>query len=116
MNKSSLIKLILYVLVSANFNDYKTSLQFLSGAIRFFQSKNVFNSQNTPALHASLEKLIVDLFTLGFEQQYHLWGSLGAKYLSSVLYRVRMVTIQEMQKSGEQPPVKSVVFTESGTN
>ncbi len=100
------IKLNLYVLITANFNKYSTGLGFLSGAIRFFQGKNVFNPQNTPGLDQSIEKLIAELFTLSFEQQNHIWGALGAKYLPSVMYKIRMLTIQETLITDEQPPVR----------
>ncbi|MFA5354417.1 MAG: DUF4255 domain-containing protein [Thermodesulfovibrionales bacterium] len=99
------IKLNLYILISANFSTYSTGLEYLSGAIRFFQSKGVFTRQNTPGLHSSIEKLIVELHSLSFEQQNHLWGSLGAKYLPSVMYKVRLITIQEGQKADEAPPL-----------
>lgn len=102
------LKLNLYILIVANFNTYETGLKFLSGAIRFFQSKNVFSGENTPDLDPSIQKLIVDLFPLNFEQQNHLWGSLGAKYLPSVLYKVRLLTIQEVQAADDQAPVSEL--------
>lgn len=99
------IKLNLFVLISANFTNYDTGLQFLSAAVKCFQSKNVFTPDNTPSLDPSIQKLIVELFSLDFEKQNHLWGSLGAKYLPSVLYRVRLVAIQEGIKQAEQAPI-----------
>ena len=35
------------------------------------------------------------MYTLNFEQINHLWSILGAKYLPSVLYKVRQLTIEE---------------------
>ena len=99
------IKLNLYILISANFTVYSTGLQFLSSAVKCFQSKNVFTPDNTPYLDTSIQKLIVELFTLDFEKQNHLWGSLGAKYLPSVLYRVRLIAVKEDIKLTEQAPV-----------
>lgn len=108
------IKLNLFVLITANFSNYSTSLEFLSGAIRFFQSKNVFDHQNTPRLDPAIQKLIVDIYTLNFEQQNHLWGALGGKYLPSVMYKVRLISIQEALKKDEQPPIKIADFSERG--
>ncbi len=88
------IKLNLYILISARFAEYKTSLQYISEIFLFFQGKSVFTPENTPGLHSSIEKIIVELFTLDFEQQNHLWGTLGAKYIPSILYKLRMVIIQ----------------------
>lgn len=108
------IKLNLYMLIAANFKNYTTGLEFLSGAIRFFQGKSVFTPDNTPLLNTGIEKLLVELYTVSFEQQNHLWGSLGAKYLPSVMYRVRLVIIQEGRKSGEKPPITKLDFRARG--
>jgi hypothetical protein len=106
------LKLNLYILIVANWADYKTGLHFLSGAIRFFQSKNVFTPQDTPQLDPGIEKLIVEMSTLSFEQQNHLWGALGAKYLPSVIYKVRMLAIQEAQIADSQLPIVSIEHSE----
>lgn len=110
------VKLNLYVLFSANFKTYVSGLEFLSGVVRFFQGKNVFTPSNTPALPQAIRKLIAELYSLDFEQQNHLWGALGAKYLPSVIYRLRLVTIQEAQKSDEQEPIKTISLAEGGLN
>ncbi len=108
------IKLNLFVLIAANFGNYSTSLKFLSGAIRFFQSKNLFDHQNAPELDPAIQKLIIELYTLNFEQQNHLWGALGGKYLPSVMYKVRLISIQEALKKDEQPPIKVAAFSGRG--
>lgn len=90
------IKLNLYVLFSANFQDnYSEALKFISYVIRFFQAKNVFTTANTPGLSSEVEKLIVELHPMSFEQQNYLWGMIGGKYIPSVLYRFRLLVVQE---------------------
>ncbi|MBN1301232.1 MAG: DUF4255 domain-containing protein [Melioribacteraceae bacterium] len=108
------IKLNLFVLISANFSDYDKGLQYLSAVIRCFQSNNVFTHENTPEMDSTLEKLIVELFTLNFEQQNHLWGALGAKYVPSVLYRVRLITVQESLTKAEESPITSFRVSDPG--
>lgn len=98
------IKLNLYVLFSAFSNmapedRYFNCLELLSYVVRFFQYKSVFNHQNTPNLHQGIEKLTIELISPTFEQQNYLWGALGAKYLPSVLYKLRMLTIRETEES-----------------
>jgi hypothetical protein len=102
------IRLNLYVLIAANFTTYLTGLKYMSGAVRFFQSKSYFTRQNTPDMDTGLEKLVIELHSLNFEQQNHLWGALGAKYLPSVLYKVRLVTISEAAASDDQPPITAL--------
>lgn len=109
------IKLNLFVLVSANFSNYETGLKFLSAVVKCFQGNNVFTPGNTPEMDPSLQKLIVELYTLNFEEQNHLWGSLGAKYIPSLLYRVRLITVQEAQKLKEEPQIKKVEYSERST-
>ena len=90
------LKLNLFVLFSANFDtNYTEALKFISYVVRFFQGKNVFTTENTPALAPEVQKLIVELHPMSFEQQNYLWGMVGGKYLPSVLYKFRLLVIQE---------------------
>jgi hypothetical protein len=114
------IKLNLYVLISARFisNDgnmggsnnfqYIEGLKQLSSVISFFQGKNVFTTDNSPALDSAIQKLIVELYSYSFEQQYNFWTVVGAKYLPSVLYRVRLLTFQEKRIQDQQIPIDSL--------
>ena len=106
------IRLNLYVIIAANFGDYKTGLAFLSGVVRCFQSSNVFTHQNVPEMDTAIERLTVDLHSLSFEQQNHLWGAIGAKYIPSVMYKIRLVTIQEAQATAVTPPVSNLGILE----
>lgn len=115
LNMNPEIKLNLYILVAANFNTYSTGLKFLSAALRFFQSKNVFTASNTPELDPQIEKLIVELHTMGLEQQNHLWGYLGAKYLPSICYKVRMLVVQEKQGLGQHPGIGEISIVGGNT-
>lgn len=74
------IKLNLYILISANFqdklvsdssDDYVEGLKQLSHIISFFQAKNVFMQDNSPALakyDPDIQKLVVELYSYSFEQ------------------------------------------------
>lgn len=98
------IKLNLYVLFSA-FSSmdvgerYANCLNLIAHVVHFFQTKSVFNHQNTPNLNQNIEKLIVEFISPTFEQQNYLWSALGAKYMPSVLYKVRMLTIRETEET-----------------
>ena len=103
------IKLNLYVLITARFVNsdgangsnaglqYSEGLRRLSYVISLFQGKNVFIPDNSPTQDTSLKKLVVELYSYSFEQQYNFWTVLGAKYLPSVLYKVRLLTFQEQR-------------------
>jgi len=93
--KNPAVPLNMYLLFAANLQKYDESLTLLSYIIRFFQNQFVFTSATHPTLDPQIGKLIADLYTLSFEQVNHLWGTLGGKYLPSVLYKARLVTIDE---------------------
>lgn len=85
----------LYILFAVNRTEYTDSLKWLAYIIQFFQYQNVFTPISHPSLDEKIEKLIVDLYTLNFEQINHLWSTMGGKYIPSVLYKVRQITINE---------------------
>jgi len=113
------IKLNLYILISANFQDKKSSdsedyiegLKQLSYAISFFQSKNVFTIDNSPGMieqDPEMIKLVVELYSYSFEQLYNFWTVVGAKYLPSVLYKVRLITFQERAVLDSSLPIEKI--------
>lgn len=114
------IKLNLYILISANFqnndqndssDDYVEGLKQLSFIISFFQAKNVFTPENSPSLASydpNLKKLVVELYSYSFEQLYNFWSVVGTKYLPSVLYKVRMITFQEREFFDSTIPVEKI--------
>lgn len=96
------LNLNLYLLFSANWpsNNYIEALKQLSGTISFFQARNVFDAEAYPTLDPSVKRLIVDLYTLPMDQQSQLWQSFGGKFLPSVFYKLRMLTINEQMATG----------------
>ncbi|XZF12944.1 DUF4255 domain-containing protein [Chitinophagaceae bacterium MMS25-I14] len=93
--KSPPVYLNLYVLFSVNLKDYSEALKWLGYIIQFFQYQNVFTPLTNPSLDPRIQKLVVDMFTLNFEQVNNLWSTLGGKYLPSALFKVRQITIDE---------------------
>ncbi|WP_448874602.1 DUF4255 domain-containing protein [Desulfobulbus propionicus] len=92
----------LYMMVAANFpgNNYQESLKFLSHSIGFFQRNPVLDHHNTPDLNRGIEKLILDLQNLSFNDLSNLWSIISGKYLPSVLYKIRMLTIDTKPMKG----------------
>ena len=94
INKSSALTINLYVLFSAYFSNgnYPEALRFISFIIAYFQQNSVFTRLNTPRLDVDIEKLVFEMASISPEQLNNIWGSLGAKYMPSVVYKVRMLT------------------------
>lgn len=99
------LKIHLHILITAYSTSYETSLLILGYVLSFFQKKNVFTNQNTPSLNGLTARANVELQTLTSEQNNHLWGYLGAKYMPSVVYKIKMLIFQEAQQTSEGLPI-----------
>ncbi len=106
--KNPPVHLNIYLLISANCDTYDKSLRSISRVIQFFQGKKVFTSGNTiyNRTNVALDvldyfKFIVELYTPGFEEMNHVWGTLGGRQLPSVIYRVQLVQIEQDKKLAE---------------
>jgi len=102
------VHLNLHVMVAAHFpgKNHKEALKFISAAIAYFQGNPVFTPQNSPDLDARLQRLTMDIENLTLQDLSHLWGVLGGKYLPSVLYKVRMVTLDSGDLARITPAVR----------
>jgi hypothetical protein len=91
------VYLNLYVLFSAQFDEklYLESLKFISAVISFFQSRNVFTPSDTPSLDKGIDKVVMKIENMDIREQSSLFSTLGAKYLPSVYYKLRMLSIDE---------------------
>lgn len=114
--KNPKIYLNLYVLFAVNLSSYLESLKRLSYIIQFFQYQNVFTSLRTPDLPDCVEKLILDLDTLSFQDLNNLWGIMGSKYLPSVLYKMRLVIIDENFNQGTAALITEIMINDKTIN
>lgn len=89
------VHLNLMLMAAANFggSNYAESLKLIAHTVAFFQSRPVFDQQNSPELDRRIERLVVELEDLPTTDLSNLWGILGGHYLPSVLYRVRLLSI-----------------------
>ena len=110
--KSPPLFLNLYMLVSVNRNNYGQSLAWLSHILQFFQFQNVFTPITHPSLDSRILKLIAELYSLNFEQINHLWSTLGGKYIPSVMYKIRQITIDEDITVSESGFIKEIKLNE----
>ena len=102
------LKLNLHVLFAAHFKLYDQALKYLSHVLTFFQSHPVVTPEEYPALDTRIEKLTVELETLSYEQLNQIWAFLGGKHLPSVMYRVRMVTLQDEGQAAIGLPITTI--------
>jgi hypothetical protein len=96
---SAAVHLNLMLMFAANFggSKYTEALKFISATIAFFQGRVRFDHHNSPDLDPRIERLVLDIENLKVAELANLWGILGGKYVPSVLYRMRMITIDSGQ-------------------
>jgi hypothetical protein len=102
------LKINLYVIFAANFDFklYDQALKYLSYVLAYFQSHPSFTSVEYPALDPRIEKLTVELQSLNYEQLNQIWAFIGGKQLPSVIYKVRLVSLQDTTPTAIQPPAR----------
>lgn len=94
------VNLCLFLLFSANFDSYDDTLAALGKVVGFFQQKSHYTPENTSDLPPGIDKLLFDLYTVSLGDLHHIWTMLGGKYIPSVLYRLRLLTIQQAEQTG----------------
>ena len=90
--------------------NYEESISKIQRVIGFFQRRSVFDPASSPDLPPGIEKLNFELVNLNLEQLHHLWSMLGGKYVPSVVYRMRMVVIDEALDEAESPLITQIVI------
>ena len=101
------IYLNLHVLLAASFKDYLTGLHYLSRSIAFLQANMTFD-RSSPGMPEGLDKLALTMANVDYAQLSHLWNGLGAKYLPSALYLIRMVTLDLSRIERELPGISGI--------
>lgn len=112
------VHLNLYLLISANFKDYETSLITLSKSIEFFQGKKVFNASNTTYNRDNVAievlndfRFNLEIYSPSFEELNNIWGTLGGKQLPSVIYKIQLIEIERDNKLGESELITHIEGT-----
>jgi len=112
------VYLNIYLLIAANYDsgNYLEALKMLSSVIGVFQANTYFTRQKNPEMEPPLEKLTFEIFNLPINELSHIWNGIGAKYVPSILYKVRMIAIQEGMITKELPGVSGTHGTPSIKN
>jgi hypothetical protein len=102
------LKFNVHLMVAANFNVYVQAWKAISLVLAYFQSHSTFSPSENAALNPNIERLTVELESLSFEQLNQVWAYIGGKHLPSVVYKLRMVVIQDEAVSGIQLPITNI--------
>ena len=108
------LKLNLVVVFAANFQHYDQSLRCLSLVLSLFQARPLYTCADTPSLPPEVERLAVELVSYGPEQLNQMWACIGAKQLPSIVYRLRLVTLQDIEPLQAGAPITTITATLGG--
>jgi Pvc16 N-terminal domain len=104
------LKLNLHLMFAANFAFHDQALKWLSQVLTFFQAHPLFTQDEHPTLDPLIARLSVELQSPGYDQLNQIWAFLGGKFLPSVLYKVRMVPLQDREPLGIAAPVTTIAI------
>ena len=82
------------LLITSQFDDYKETLKFLNASILFFQGNQSIESSSYSNLPKGINKLSFVLEQLDYTQMHNLWSAMGAKYMPSIVYKMKLIDIQ----------------------
>lgn len=103
------VNLNLHIMFASHFAQYDESLKHISYIISFFQEKPYFDLSNTPDMSTlDTGRLMFDWTTINLEQLHYIWSVIGTRYLPSVIYKVRMLSIQSQDSVKDVANIKHI--------
>lgn len=103
------LHLDIYTMLAASFDAqiYTEGLKMLSAALMYFQSYPVLNPQNAPEMPAGLQQLSFEISNLRVEEMGQMWGNLGGRYVPSVMFKIRTVTLASGAITSVVPTIRA---------
>lgn len=103
------LHLDIYAMLAASYdpNIYAEGLKMLSAALMYFQSYPLMTPQNTPNMPRELQQLSFEISNLRPEEMGQMWGNLGGRYVPSVMFKIRTVTLTSGAITSITPTVRT---------
>lgn len=112
--KNRPVHLNLFLLFSAGSKvGYSGSLDNLSRIVRFFQGKPVYTIQDIKKwdiewIDTEDIRLVIELYSMTFEEQNYVWSTLGGKQFPHVCYKLRLIQLERQVRQDERGVIKEV--------
>ena len=106
------VYLNIYILLTAVFkeDEYTQGLHWLSLAIGFFQQHPLFTAMEYE-MPTDVDRLNFELINIDLDLMSRFWGALGARYQPSVIYKMRMLKIDDNSIKAILPEIKEPKVT-----
>lgn len=102
------VNINLYLLFTAFMGTYSEAVKAVGQVLAFFQQHPSVPFSSVPGLESLDGRLNFELQSPSFEQVNHMWGSLGAKYMPSALYKVGIVEVRDRKVESETAPIREL--------
>ncbi len=102
------LHLDVYAMLAASYdaNIYGEGLKMLSAALMYFQSYPMMTPQNTPNMPKGMQQLSFEISNLRVEEMGQMWGNLGGRYVPSVMFKIRTVTLTSGAITSLKPAIR----------
>ena len=99
------LSLNLLVIFSCHFSNsnYSEGIRFLDLIITYFEENYTLEAQN---IYDGNNKIKIEIETSNIDNVHNIWATIGAKYLPSVVYKLRMIVVDSNNISAFTPAVQ----------
>ncbi|WP_299458852.1 DUF4255 domain-containing protein [uncultured Microscilla sp.] len=102
----------LYLLITSfagKESKYTDSLRYISSVLSFFQHNHVLSHQNAK-LPDEISQLVFDFINHETQQVQYIFSMLGAKYSPSLIFKARLIPVEEKANMGSFPRIGGINF------
>ena len=109
------LSLNIFVIFSCHFSNsnYSEAIRFLDLIITYFEENYTLEVQN---IYDGNNKIKIEIETFNLEKVQNIWSTIGAKYLPSVIYKLRMIVVDSNNVSSFTPAVQSAPVISNNTS
>ena len=108
------LSLNLLVIFSCHFSNsnYSEGIRFLDLIITYFEENYTLEAQN---IYDGNNKIKIEIETYNIDKVHNIWATIGAKYLPSVVYKLRMLIVDSNSISSFTPAVQGAPSISNNT-
>lgn len=108
--KNPSLHLNMQLIFCSNFvgKNYSEGLRYLSTLIRFFQNNKKL-AMSSPSNNLKNNRLMFEICKLNFSEISHIWSAIGSKIMPFVVYRVRILTMDDTTVTKIIPAIKKPI-------
>ena len=100
------LSLNIFVIFCCHFSNsnYSEAIRFLDLIITYFEENYTLEAQN---IYDGNNKIKIEIETSNLDKIHNIWAAIGAKYLPSVMYKLRMVVVDSNNINAFLPAVQN---------